>query len=336
MKFSTAVLAAVAIAATAVEANSGAHDGGLLAARHARLARRSESVALTVKKTRSDRKRCKTRAKPAVNAGDIGNNAKVAEPEHVPAAAAAHAPAPPPAPEQPKPAPEAPKPPHTPSAHGVINVPSNCGDIGATREVTPTTGPNGSLRWLNCGLDGAGWTPQRVTIDDIVVVDLNEAIQQDGSPFKACAPFVGLFNQYAAEFGLRAIILASFAMQESSCNPDTVGGGGEQGLMQITPEKCHGAPNGNCREPWFNIRTGAKYFADTLRDKNGDFLTALGAYNGWQVLMDLPSATAAAHSDCCKCQKNVDYLHQFLNGWCQGLDAYAHGLGQYFNLRVCG
>jgi hypothetical protein len=43
-------------------------------------------------------------------------------------------------------------------------------------------------------------------------------------------------------------MLASFAMQESSCNPNTVGGAGEQGLMQITPDKCKGAPNGNCKD----------------------------------------------------------------------------------------
>ena len=34
-------------------------------------------------------------------------------------------------------------------------------------------------------------------------------------------------------------------MQESSCDPSTVGGAGEQGLMQITKDKCGGAPNGN-------------------------------------------------------------------------------------------
>jgi Transglycosylase SLT domain len=44
------------------------------------------------------------------------------------------------------------------------------------------------------------------------------------------------------------IILASFAMQESTCNPSAVGGAGEQGLMQITPDKCKGAPNGNCKD----------------------------------------------------------------------------------------
>jgi membrane-bound lytic murein transglycosylase MltF len=45
-----------------------------------------------------------------------------------------------------------------------------------------------------------------------------------------------------------AILLASFAMQESSCNPNTVGGAGEQGLMQLTSDKCVGTPNGNCQD----------------------------------------------------------------------------------------
>lgn len=46
-----------------------------------------------------------------------------------------------------------------------------------------------------------------------------------------------------------SILIASIAMQESTCNPDTEGGGGEQGLMQLTPDKCGGAPGGNCKDP---------------------------------------------------------------------------------------
>lgn len=104
-------------------------------------------------------------------------------------------------------------------------------------------------------------------------------------------------------------MLAAFAMQESSCNAETTGGGGEQGLMQITQEKCGGAPGGNCKDPVrrsassieftpdsplpqdFNIRTAAKFFADTLNRNNGDLLKSLGAYNGW-----FPSMTAVRRS----------------------------------------
>ena len=62
-----------------------------------------------------------------------------------------------------------------------------------------------------------------------------------------------IYKRLIANFFFRrivpSIILASFAMQESSCNPETVGGGGEQGLMQITKDKCGGAPGGNCKDP---------------------------------------------------------------------------------------
>lgn len=34
-----------------------------------------------------------------------------------------------------------------------------------------------------------------------------------------------------------SILVASFAMQESGCKPDEQGGGGEQGIMQISQDK---------------------------------------------------------------------------------------------------
>jgi hypothetical protein len=43
-------------------------------------------------------------------------------------------------------------------------------------------------------------------------------------------------------------MLASFALQESSCNPTAVGGAGEQGLMQLTSDKCGDSPGGNCQD----------------------------------------------------------------------------------------
>lgn len=91
------------------------------------------------------------------------------------------------------------------------------------------------------------------------------------------------------------IILASIAMQESSCNPNTVGGGGEQvccvtlhplityaraslfqGLMQLNKEKCLAAPGGNCQDVDYNISTGAAFFAQSLKDHGGDLLCTIG------------------------------------------------------------
>lgn len=87
-------------------------------------------------------------------------------------------------------------------------------------------------------------------------------------------------------------------MQESSCNAETVGGAGEQGLMQLTKDKCGGAPDGNCKDPVsyllnliyfaelvinkeYNIRTGTEFFSTTLKNNDGNLLLTLGNYNGW-------------------------------------------------------
>jgi len=190
---------------------------------------------------------------------------------------------------------------------------------------------------LNCGLTGGGWNPPYVEISDLIFVPLTTAIQSRSSPFKACKPYISYFEKYGQQLGIPSIILASFAMQESSCNPNTIGGAGEQGLMQITKDKCGGAPGGNCRDPDFNIRTGAHFFANTLKDSGNNVIVAAGLYNGWRRGLTYSQATAAAKTRCCRCQNNCDYLHQFFNGWLQNINAYnsAFPLGLYFNLNVC-
>ncbi|ETW80578.1 glycoside hydrolase family 23 protein [Heterobasidion irregulare TC 32-1] len=220
---------------------------------------------------------------------------------------------------------------------GLISVKSKCGDIGATKDITAVSGPNGNIDWLNCGLNDGGWRPPFVHISDLIAADLSTAIKDKSSPFKACSEYIGLFEKYGGEFNVPPIMLASFAMQESSCNPATVGGAGEQGLMQITKDKCGSAPGGNCKDPDYNIRTGAQFFSDTLNSNGGDVLKTIGQYNGWSPQLTFGQATAAASTSCCRCQNNLDYLHQFVNGWLQNVDAYTMRprLGKYFNLDQC-
>jgi len=220
----------------------------------------------------------------------------------------------------------------------LLNVPSSCGPIGATHEITSTSGPNGNIDWLDCGINHGGWHPSHVAISDLITVGLSDAVKSPSSPFSACKPFISLFERHGHENGIPPIMLASFAMQESSCRPNTVGGAGEQGLMQLTKDKCGGAPGGNCKDPDFNIGTAAKFFKQTLNDVGGNVLVAVGKYNGWFPGMTYGDATAAGDTSCCRCQKNLDYLHQFLNGWCQNVDSYSsnHPLGKYWNLKKCG
>ncbi|ELU37088.1 SLT domain-containing protein [Rhizoctonia solani AG-1 IA] len=164
---------------------------------------------------------------------------------------------------------------------------------------------------------------------DLRYKDLGAELASGNSIFKNCAQYWDAIDDASGET-VPAIMIASIMMQESSCNKDTVGGGGEQGLMQITHEKCAGAPGGNCRDPWFNIHTGARYLKGQVDANGGNVLK-----NGWVDGMTIDSATAARWSACCSsCFPSS--LHQFLNGWLQGKDAYSNGLGVYNNLAVCG
>ncbi|CAE6485995.1 unnamed protein product [Rhizoctonia solani] len=268
------------------------------------------------------------------------------EPESAPAPESVPAPASEPASKSPEPSPTpapapapapAPVPENNSGSGDVIKVKSSgCGDTGATSDVTKTSGPNGSQEWLNCGVNGGGWTPPYMKVSDLKFKDLGAEFASGNSIFKNCAPYLDAIYSASGQTGLPAIMIASIMMQESSCNKDTVGGGGEQGLMQITHEKCGGAPGGNCKDPWFNIHTGAKYLADQINNCGGNVLEALGSYNGWYKGLTYGKATAARYTNCCRCQNNLDYLHQFFNGWMQGKDAYSSDLGVYKNLAVCG
>ncbi|GAA6016613.1 hypothetical protein JCM11491_006018 [Sporobolomyces phaffii] len=209
----------------------------------------------------------------------------------------------------------------------------NCGASGATDEF-----PNGAESWLNCGLTksnpSSGWKPPKgVKLDHITTVSLEHALATNHI-WEPCKPFIPLFEKIGAETNLPPILLAAFAMQESTCNPNTMGdNGGAFGLMQITQDKCNGMGASGCSEPEYNVRTAAKYFNTELSNRGGDFLEALGAYNGWYPGLSWSAATAAASGDCCACQQNIDYLHQMTNGWLQGKTGYEMGSAK--NLAVC-
>ncbi|KAK4058851.1 hypothetical protein OIO90_000297 [Microbotryomycetes sp. JL221] len=196
-----------------------------------------------------------------------------------------------------------------PGLFGVVD--PVCGESGAVEESSPGQGPNGSQNWLNCGLSESNkespWTPPHIEISQLKYIALEEAVKLE--PFKACTQWVELFNKVGKETQLPPVFLASIAMTESSCRGDAVApGGASWGLMQITTDKCGEAPGGDCNSPEFNVRKGATYFNDVLKERGG-FLQALGAYNGWADGMTWQKATAFASSDCVR-QNNLDYLHE--------------------------
>lgn len=222
----------------------------------------------------------------------------------------------------------------TTTGKGLIGFKSkNCGPSGATAEQ-----PNGSAAFLACGISkshkNSGWkVPEGVTMADIKTVSLADAMASN-SVWEPCKPYLSLFEKHAKSNGLPAILLASFALQESTCSASESGdNGGAIGLMQITEDKCGGKSTKACASPDYNIATGAAYFKSQLDYAGGNFLQALGAYNGWFPDMTYAEATAAMYTGCCECQQNLDYLYQFVNGWAIGKTGYS--LGTFKNLDAC-
>jgi hypothetical protein len=213
----------------------------------------------------------------------------------------------------------------SPAASSGINGPTNgtaviqatspqCGSPNANPDPQPTGGPNGDENWLNCGVDGSGWVPPPVTLDNLIYRDLSVVLQEDGNPFSACSDYLSIFQDMEAQTGVPTIFLASISLQESGCNPNVTGGAGEIGMMQITPEKC--PQNGDCYDPTTNIDIGAQYFQTVINDQcNGNVACAMGAYNGW-----VPGLTVAAANDYSTCAQhnNLDYLEFVFNWYLQG------------------
>jgi membrane-bound lytic murein transglycosylase MltF len=85
---------------------------------------------------------------------------------------------------------------------------------------------------------------------------MNQLIASDlhaDGVFAPCKDYIDKFNAYGNQYNgklhteylapanlslVHPIMLASFAMQESTCNAGATGGNGEAGLMQISPPNC--------------------------------------------------------------------------------------------------
>jgi len=97
-------------------------------------------------------------------------------------------------------------------------------------------------------------------------------------------------------------------------------------MMQITPDKC----TGDCYDPWNNINIGSNYFMNVYNGAQ-NLPLAIGQYNGWFAMM----TEYDANNKCCSCRNNLDYIHNVLNGFMQGISPESIGMGKYFNLQSC-
>ncbi|KAI0812503.1 hypothetical protein BC629DRAFT_1436550 [Irpex lacteus] len=202
----------------------------------------------------------------------------------------------------------------------LLTISSACGPSGATSDITASSGPNGSEEFLLCGLHGGGWNPAHVTVDDLVYKDLGDVLKQNNNPFSPCG------NTFSSSINMAT------STTESTCQANEVGGAGEQGLMQITKDKCEGRSPEACRDPSFNIGKGASYLRGLLDQHGGNVLTTLGGYNGMEV--GAKAGSLLSRPACW--QPNFDYLQQTLNGYIQGRDPQNNPrLGVYHNYDKC-
>lgn len=102
-----------------------------------------------------------------------------------------------------------PQPTSTGNSGVIVAYSDQCGNPNGTMQPTKTGGPNGDENWLNCGVDGDGWVPPPVTLDNLIYQDLATVLQQDGNPFTACSQYLPMFQNMSQETQIPTIFLAS-------------------------------------------------------------------------------------------------------------------------------
>lgn len=83
----------------------------------------------------------------------------------------------------------------------------------------------------------------------------------------------------ASEFGVDAALLRAVIHAESAFNPMAISSKGAQGLMQLMPETATDLGVVDAFDAAQNIRGGAEYLAQMLKNFNGDERLAAAAYN---------------------------------------------------------
>ncbi len=126
------------------------------------------------------------------------------------------------------------------------------------------------------------------------IADLDELLTQwthralKGRWKKFAHPVAQTIIQEADKYGFDPIYLMAVIENESSFNPEVIGGVGEIGLMQVTPDtgawitKMYNLPwkgKKSLKDPSYNIRVGAAYLAYLREEFNFDPQLSLAAFN---------------------------------------------------------
>ncbi len=115
-------------------------------------------------------------------------------------------------------------------------------------------------------------------ISTCVACDLNSTINFASTALNLDA-YKSEVDLAASEFGVDAALLRAIIHAESAFNPMAISSKGAQGLMQLMPATATDLGVDDAFDATQNIRGGAEYLAQMLKDFNGDERLAAAAYN---------------------------------------------------------
>ncbi|MDB6153658.1 MAG: transglycosylase domain protein [Chthoniobacteraceae bacterium] len=181
----------------------------------------------------------------------------------------------------------------------------------------PNTSANGTQAAINNGIETkSGWNPPLLPMKNLRTISIDEFCRT----FPDAAKYKPFFIAAGKKYKINPTLLAAIAMEESHCDPGVSDSGNPAnagGIMQIQGQEEKGAP-----DPATNIMQGAHELRRHLEESKQNVLEAIGSYNGWQKGLVVKTMITPPWGGA---SMNLDYVHQVVNGWCQGVEGYSIG-----------
>jgi soluble lytic murein transglycosylase-like protein len=139
---------------------------------------------------------------------------------------------------------------------------------------------DGSIEYTNIKPRGAGHAVTRLFtyIDTCAACGLSSLVNWATVPLNLTA-YGADVRKAAASYGVSAAFVRAVIHAESAFNPNALSSKGAQGLMQLMPATASDLGVADAFNAAENIRGGAHYLAQLLKDFHGDRKLAAAAYN---------------------------------------------------------